>query len=57
MNKEDVHKNNLTCISDYRRVLDWIIGYIDNLLTQFGITGNTALSLFYTLYSPPLHTH
>jgi hypothetical protein len=25
--------------------------------SQLGTTGNTALSLIYTLYSSPLHTH
>jgi hypothetical protein len=39
-------------------VLDWTIGFIAHYtFTQLGTTGNTALSLFYTLYSSPLYTH
>jgi hypothetical protein len=37
------------------------IGWLDLLtpyrVTQFGTAGNTELSLFYRLYSSPLHTH
>jgi hypothetical protein len=41
-----------------RRGLDWMIGFIASYtFTHFAIIGNTALSLFYTLYSSPLHTH
>jgi hypothetical protein len=49
----------------YCHVLGWLIdgfwiGWLDLLHlihSQLGTTGNTALSLYYTLCSSPLHTH
>jgi hypothetical protein len=34
----------------YRRVLDWMIGFIDNLYRELGTIDHPELSLIYTLY-------
>jgi hypothetical protein len=42
--------------STYWTQLDWIYCTLYSIFTQFGTTGNRALSLMYTVYSSPLHT-
>jgi hypothetical protein len=41
----------------YRRVLDWMIGFIDTLYIQLGTSGNYSATGISTIYSSPLHTH
>jgi hypothetical protein len=41
----------------YRRVLDWIIGFIDTLYTHFGTTGNySAIVDLHTLQFTVTHS-
>jgi hypothetical protein len=57
------YSKTVTCCHDlggcvtYRRVLDWMIGFIDTLYIQLGTTGNYSATAIPTLYSSPLHTH
>jgi hypothetical protein len=43
------------CVT-YRRILDWMTGFIDNLYTQLGNTGNYSTIAIPTLYSSLLHS-
>jgi 3-deoxy-D-arabino-heptulosonate 7-phosphate (DAHP) synthase class II len=46
----------VTCISDYRQVLDWMIGFIDTLDTVLGTTGNySAIADLHTLQFTVTH--
>jgi hypothetical protein len=47
----------VTRFSAYGLASDWRIGFIDILYNEMLLTSNTALSLIYTIYSSPLHTH
>jgi hypothetical protein len=40
----------------YTQVLDWMIGFIDNLYTQFGTTGSYSAIAIPALYRSLLHT-
>jgi hypothetical protein len=44
------------CVT-YRRLLDWMIEFIDTLYIQLGTTGNYSATAIPTLYSSPLHSH
>jgi hypothetical protein len=50
-------KDIVTIWSDYRRILDWMIGFSDAIYIHLGTTGNTAQSMMNLLYSTPLHTY
>jgi hypothetical protein len=44
------------CGGDYRRVLGWMIGFIDTLFTQLGTTGNySAIADLHTLQFTMTH--
>jgi hypothetical protein len=45
-----------TCRGEYRRVLDWMIGFIGTLFTQLGTTGDTAPSLTYAHFEVQRYT-
>jgi hypothetical protein len=48
--------NIVTCRGDYRRVLDWMIGFIDTLYTPLGTTDNySAIADLHTLQFTVTH--